>query len=366
MKTPWFYGYCKLLKIQKAIRQLNEKKSIRFCRNYQRLLHRNSFIQLLIINEILKDNLNLLEIKFGSKKYRQFFKRDIVIRLWIFALSPILDNQKSLTYFESKKIYEIFYLYLKKPFVQYVLFCKFSNFFSKKNKYWIISNISIEKKFFLNEVFKKKSKKLFLLKKIFKQLIIFHFKVNLKNHKQFSISKFLYSAKKKIYLPNSSPVEIFEYNTIVLFFLKKEFQGIYLDPKIYGLNFQFIKFSFLKNGMHFLGWFFRKSANYLKARISYKNLYSYRKEINKCFNKNQPIDKIFANFNSKIINWRKIYRNDYFFWQIWYWMKKRHKKRDIKWLYNYYWKKSTSKKWIFLVNEKIFVFSQQSEKQLDK
>ena len=359
MKTPWFYGYCKLLKIQKAIRQSNEKKrSIRFCRNYQRLLYRNSFIQLLIINEILKDN--LLETNFGSKKYRQFFKRDIVVRLWIFALSPILDNQRSLTYFESNKIYETFRRYLKKSFVQYVLFCKFSNFFSKKNKYWIISNISVEKKFFLNEIFKKKkSKKLFLLKKIFKQLVIFHFKVNLKTFKQFPVSKsFYYSAKKKLYLSNSVPVEIFEYNTIALFFLKKEFQGLYLDPKIYGLNFQFVKFSCLKNGIYFLGWFFKKSANHLKARASYKNLFSYRKEIKKCFNKNQPIDKIIANFNRKIINWRKIYRNDYFFYQIWYWMKKRHKKKNIKWLYNYYWNQSISEKWIFSVNDKIVIFSQ--------
>lgn len=357
MKTPWFYGYSKLLKIQKAIHHSNKKKNIRICRNYQRLLYRNSFIQLLIINEILKENFNLLEVKFGSKKYRQFLKRDIIIKLWIFALSPILNNTRSLTYFKPSKIYEIFCLYLRKPFIQYVLFCKFSNFFSKKNKYWIISNIPVEKKFFLNEIFKKeKSKKLFLLKKIFKQLIIFNFKVNLKNRKYFPISKPFYSAKK-ICLSNSHPIEIFEYNTIVLFFLKKEFQGIYLNPKIYGINFQFVKFSFLRNGMHFLGWFFRKNTNYLKVQVSHKNFSSYRKQINKCFNKNQPIDKILSNFNSKIINWRKIYKNDYFFWQIWYWIKKRHKKKNIKWLYNYYWKNSTSKKWILLVNEKIFIFS---------
>ena len=131
MKTPWFYGYCKLLKIQKAIRQSNEKKrSIRFCRNYQRLLHRNSFIQLLIINEILKDN--LLEMNFGSKKYRQFFKRDIVVRLWIFALSPILDNQRSLTYFESNKIYETFRRYLKNRLFNMFFFVNFQIFLVKK------------------------------------------------------------------------------------------------------------------------------------------------------------------------------------------------------------------------------------------
>nr|BBD21611.1 Group II intron, maturase [Rhipidosiphon lewmanomontiae] len=373
MKRPWFYGYSKLLKIQKAIHQ-SKKKNIRLCRNYQRLLHRNSFVQLLIINEILKeDNLNFLEIRFDSKKYRQFFKQDMIVRLWIFALSPILDNKRSLTYFQANEIYEIFYLYLKKPFVESVFFCKFSNFFSKKNKYWIISNISVEKKFFLNEVFNKNksSKKIFSLKKIFKQLVIFHLQVNLKHQKQFPISKFYYSAKKNFCLLNNnrlSNLEIFEYNTIVIFFLKQEFQGIYLDPRMYGLKFQFYKFCFLKNGIDFLGWFFKKNKNYLKVRASRKNFYNYKKELNKCFKKNQPLDKIISNIRMKILNWRKWYtrtkipRNNYFFWQIWYWLKKRHRKKSVKWLYSYYWEKSTSKKWILSVNKKIFIFSQEKEK----
>nr|YP_009519556.1 hypothetical protein [Udotea argentea]AYC65557.1 hypothetical protein [Udotea argentea] len=353
MKRPWFYGYGKLLKIQKAIKY-NAKKNIRSCRNYQRLLRRSSFIQLLIINEILQDNLNLLEVNFNSKKYRQFLKNDIIVRLWIFALFPILDNQKSLTYLKLAEIYKIFCLYLKKPFVQYVFFCKFSSFFSKKNKYWIMSNISVEKKFFLNSFTLKKKmnyqKKLFSLKQIFKQLTILHFQTNFKISKKIQKSKLRYSSKKNFCLTNSlfyNQIESLEYNNILIFFLEKEFKNMY-DPKIYGLNLQFNKFYLLKNGINFLGWFFKKNANYLNVKINQKNFHNYKKEIKKYFNTNQPIDKIIYNINNKILNWKKFYNptkryiNDYFFWQIWYWIKKHSRRKSFKYLYNYYWKKSTS------------------------
>nr|YP_009519631.1 hypothetical protein [Udotea flabellum]AYC65646.1 hypothetical protein [Udotea flabellum] len=407
MKRPWSHAYRKLLMIQKLIKHNAKKKNVRLCRNYQRLLNRNSFLQLLIINEILQENLDLLELKLSSKKYREFFRKNIVVQLWIFALSPILDNQKSLTYLKSMEVYVIFCQYLKKPFVQYVLFCKFSNFFSKKNKYWIMSNISIEKKFFLNVFTLKKmnsQKKLFSLKKIFKQLIILHFQTNFRIGKQIlkvgmggrsqrtrrrgkpsrgltgavdQLSrpnighKFTYSAKKVLCVTTnnllSHQIKIFEYNNILLFFLQKGFKSIYLNPKTYGLNIQFIKLYLLRNGLNFLGWFFLKNANHLNVKINQKNLHSYKKEIKKYFNKNRPIDKIISNLNRKILTWKKCYSseadyritkiNNYFFRQIWYWIKKHHRKKDIKWLYNYYWKKSTPTKWIFTINEEILIFS---------
>lgn len=41
--------------------------------------------------------------------------------------------------------------------------------------------------------------------------------------------------------------------------------------------------------------------------------------------------------------------NNYLFWKIWRWLKKRHRNKSSKWLYNRYWQKSTLNKWIFFM-----------------
>lgn len=172
--------YRKLFKFQKKIQE-TEKKNPRLCRNFQRRLYRSSSIQLLIINEILQLQLkrsrkkkeilyfqkineiyqsgftNQSPIRFSkliSKEYRYCLTRQIFNILWVFALSPILDNKKKdqiiLTGLKGSKIYPTIYTFLKQPFIQYIAISQFSNFFNRKNKYWILSNLLIEKKFFLN------------------------------------------------------------------------------------------------------------------------------------------------------------------------------------------------------------------------
>lgn len=160
------YTYRKLLKFQKKIQE-TERKNPRLCRNFQRRLYRSSSIQFLIINEILQLQLkrsryqcgftNQYPIIFSKlivKEYRYFLTRQIFNILWVFALSPILDNKKKdqiiLTGLKDSQIYPTIYTFFKKPFIQYIVISQFSNFFNQKNKYWILSNLLIEKKFFLN------------------------------------------------------------------------------------------------------------------------------------------------------------------------------------------------------------------------
>lgn len=172
--------YRKLFKFQKKIQE-TERKNPRLCRNFQRRLYRSSSIQLLIINEILQLQLKrsrkkkvsraipryrlgyqsgfsnqypIIFSKLISKEYRYFLTRQIFNILWVFALSPILDNKKKdqiiLTGLKDSQIYPTIYTFLQKPFIQYIAISQFSNFFNRKNKYWILSNLLIEKKFFLN------------------------------------------------------------------------------------------------------------------------------------------------------------------------------------------------------------------------
>ena len=181
----WTLSYQKLYKLQTKIQE-TEKKNPRLCRNFQRLLYRTSEFQLLIIHKILqiqfKRSFRLVEkksIAYGlcwpvtepifkqkrtlqeniifpkliSKEYRFFLTRQIMNILWVFALSPILENRKKdqviLTGLKSSQIYKIICTFLKKPF-QYLMISEFSNFFNKKNKYWILSNLLMEKKFFFH------------------------------------------------------------------------------------------------------------------------------------------------------------------------------------------------------------------------
>ena len=130
--------YRKLFKFQKKIQE-TERKNPRFCRNFQRRLYRSSSIQLLIINEILQLQLKrfkekkeilyfqkineiyqsgiaaryqypIIFSKLISKEYRYFLTRQIFNILWVFALSPILDNKKkkSNNSYRSKRFTNLF------------------------------------------------------------------------------------------------------------------------------------------------------------------------------------------------------------------------------------------------------------------
>nr|AYC63914.1 hypothetical protein [Flabellia petiolata] len=477
MKISWLIAYNKLLKIQKNIKY-SEKKNARLCRNLQRLLIRSRSIQLLLINEIIKitsgvcvykqkkqlifttKNIHptalkrprakaprwalghvrcpefvvndIQKLNITKTKYRQFLKEQIIIKLWILALLPMLDNNKSLTYQTSLQIHKTFRLYLKKPFVKYVLFCKLSNFFSEKNKYWIMSNILIEKKFLFNWL--RYKNKINPLESILKKLITLHL-----------MNSLVYPFGEESLSRN---LRFLEYNDILIIFLKKKLNIKYLNNfiKFYGLNLQFYLLENLENGINFLGWRFgprcaeapswptvgtlllptlapfelahggrlahsgkrlptpqcakaalkrlptvgalargarspkasaasvTSNPNTLKRHlsISNKSLYNNKKEIKKYLkiSKNQPIDKVIYGLNIKISALKrhggltkrsKI--NNYLFWQIWCWLKKRHKNKNSKWLYNRYWINSNPKEWIFASNNETLVLVKRPRKR---
>ena len=158
---------------------------------------------------------------------------------------------------------------------------------------------------------------------------------------------------------------------------KKNFQVIHKFcenyAQIHGLHLKFIKLFSLSQGIHFLGWFFQKKVSHFTGSISRANIQNHQKELKFYLktpaNKNKPIDHVISEFNQKILYWQKFYNcsiklskdkaarmNDYLFWLIWYWLKKRHRTRSSKWLYNRYWKKSTYRKWRFSDNNYTLIF----------
>ena len=175
---------------------------------------------------------------------------------------------------------------------------------------------------------------------------------------------------------------LMEYNGLILLALKKKrdlrfsHNSLIYYAQTHGLKIKFIKFYSLYQGLHFLGWFFQKKNRNFEGIISHKNINNHQKELKHCLktSKNKSIDKIIYELNQKILCWQKFYNcsiqfsktcsqidqksklNDDLFWLIWRWIKKRHINRSSKWLYNRYWKKSISRRWIFSSNQHTLIF----------
>lgn len=317
MKRPWKLAYQKLFYFQKKIAII---KTARHLRNSQRLLHRNRLVQLLVVQEF-----DLFDRKIVSKKYLTF---QIYSRLWVLSLWPICKQQniKFLTGRKSSEIYKILCTIFNNSNFHYIFIGQFQNYFNQKTKYWILSNIFIEKKFFLTWL-----------------------KLRALNYDH------SYSLLKIFFL-------FIESHRV---FLLLEYKNFYLIPLKNSSNSSSIVS--LKTGFYFLGWFFKKESLFSRE-ISHQNFQSHQNELRLLLkkSKNQPVDKVIDLLNKKICRWKNFYYplefsimnklNDYLFWLIWQWIQKRHPNRGSKWLYTRYWKKITAKKWIFFSNNETLIF----------
>lgn len=162
----------------------------------------------------------------------------------------------------------------------------------------------------------------------------------------------------------------FQYNNQILIALenKKDVKiiqnNIQYYAKYYKLDIFYQNFFNIHQGLTCLGWFLKKKKNKIYISISQINCKNHQNEIQKYLKttKNQSVDKIIYELNKKIISWQKFYgyknnlkMNNFLFWRIWYWTKKRHKNKSAKWLYKYYWKKSKAKSWIFSMNNETLI-----------
>ena len=390
--------YRQLFKFQKKIQS---EKNPRFCRNFQRLLRRKRYIQLLVIDRIIE---YIMFSKLTSKQYRHFLTCQIEDVLWVFSLSPLLENNhlKILTGQKSSKVYEDICRELRFPSTQHIVISQFSNYLNQRSKYWILSNLLIEKKFFLNWSIRNKYN--LSLKILFKNFLNCDFSNFLNNiydrssrGEPFVRQKFTsvpnYSKKKgqrgprgyeeqssvgeqslDVKINRKSIFDFVEYNGLLLLSLKtkKNYPLIqeYFNEyrKINGLKIQYMKVYSLQEGLNFLGWFFKKNTHSFFGGLSHSNRQSHEKELKSYLktSTNKPVDEILYGLNRKIICWQKFYScsmkltylqmNDFLFFQIWHWIRKRHRKQSSKWLYTRYWRKSTPKKWIFSANDETLVF----------
>lgn len=336
MKQPCLFAFLKLLKLQKKI----EISKPRLSRDFQRLVHRKRLVQFFVIHQFL------------SVHKKTVFQQDIKDILWAYSLAPFLENKKNyqtiLTGKQNLIIEKILFTVFKKPFIKEILIIKFSNFFSRRNKYWILSNLFIEKKFFLNCSEKT------VLKKTIKNFINLHFIMEVVGKRELQ--------KQNSHMLASLKYHCFEYNGFLILPLIKKLKKKNLQNYAHrhGLHLKLVKIENLYNGFYILGWFFiKKSKNCsclsLKDSRSIKN---QKKQIKKYLRKyhQMPVDQLIFGLNRKFIQSPKIVR-DYLFWKIWYWIKKRHSQKNSKWLYDQYWSQSTSHQWIFSTSTETLRFS---------
>nr|AYC64098.1 hypothetical protein [Johnson-sea-linkia profunda] len=373
----WTFAFRKLIKFQKKIAK--NQKNFRNCRNFQRLLRKTSFIQLLIIKEIFHQNSHFF---FDIRKFRFFLQQKIHHQVWILAISPIYNFPVFID-IKNPQLYPKLCLFFKQPTTHSILISQFSHFFNKKTKKWLLANLCIEKKYFFQRLRKTtpKSPEYNFLKKIVKNFIIFKFIEHFHCHGQsfhFSVFKNIHH-QKNAFQNNFKTFQqnFLEYNGFLLISLKtKKNQSIFYKcfdsfTQTFGLHIKFFKLYSLCEGFNFSGWFFLKNSTNFSGLISPQNFYHHKKEIQKYLKnptlKSQSIDQIIFELNRKILYWQKFYNcsmkfsqtcslmNNFLFCQIWLWIKKRHRNKSSKWLYNRYWKSSTSlsstnHQWVFSVN----------------
>nr|YP_009519374.1 hypothetical protein [Pseudocodium devriesii]AYC65368.1 hypothetical protein [Pseudocodium devriesii] len=334
-----------LFKLQ---RKIQKEKNMRRRRNLQRLLFRNRSLQFLILCDFIQYK---CETKFDfliwmQPKKRQSLLQNIRTQLWILVLEPCIDFHIQ---HQTPNISHT----LKKLGVQHIFLLQFSNDLNQIAKYWILSNILIDKKFFFYWV---KVKNSLPLKKLFLRFRIFDWKTHFSTLFKVPLLEF-----NNFYIqPIGIPTEI-----KTLDFQKSAHKK--------GLRIKFIKLISLEHGVSFLGWFFQNTYSGSEHSISRTNFDSFKEEIKKFLQKTsyQPLDKIIYNLKKKIWKWQHFYFfesqrtefndsliqfNEFLLWQLWRCLRMRHKNKSFQWLYIRYWKDSTSQKWVFNVNtEKLFI-----------
>nr|AYC64730.1 hypothetical protein [Boodleopsis sp. FL1161] len=364
----WNFIFRKIKNIQKRIKK--NKNNYRRCRNLQRLMLKTRFIQLLVIKQIYKQN-SFLFIEITNQHF--LLKKKIQYRLWILALSPLYTNSNFLD-IKDKKIYFKFCNFFKNPTTNYISVNYFSNFLNKKSKKWLLTNLFIEKKFFINWIIEIDylSSEYTLLRKIIKNLFFLQF-ISFFNKTQ----EILYLKKEYIYQKNQS-LNFIEYNGFFLIAFKNKknllvFQKyLFYFVQNHGLSLKYEKVCSLTQGLDFSGWIFQKKNNNFSAVISPKNLYNHQRQIRRYLKhpslKNKSVDQVIFELNQKIISWQKFYScsmkysqtcsimNKFLFRQIWVWIKKRSKNRNSRWLFERYWKQSKTKNWTFSLNDETLIF----------
>ncbi len=401
-KLHWKDIFYKLYKIQKRLASFSKKS--RKQRNLQRLIRMSFTIKLMVIRQLLTNSFlstnpfikNLSFFSEASPDYmnqiweynhiqlnilflqKQTYCNHILIQiqqiLWIFAFLPSHEKLSNHLNWQCRIGKTSWHMldFLKSKIqinrLEWICFFKFKLLLSKKIKIWLLQNYWIEKKFLLAFFYKNRhklnqSEQVYLLinKSIsFKYLL-----------KSFFLVILVTRLSKKIQSNLLIQKSVWILYTNLIIVGSQHFLSNYISDGITKFNESYKAFKIqslesqtLSKGFIIYGWFIQKKKNRLVQQIYHKNIRSHQLEI-KRFLKNAgnfAIDQVIYYLNQKIKMWKDTYLknashsirkklNNYLFWRIWYFLRKRHNTKGAKWVLQKYYLKQHDKKWVFQINQ---------------
>lgn len=381
----WSNSARQLIKYQKKIYTSNF--NFRQIRNLQRFLVKSVLIRLLLIHYILKNSytktnrhmkilgqnqfvyFNFIEelnvkmdiYSLSSSSYCFYLKQKIYTILWVLAIIPIQERFANRHYLQTrlapqnKYLVQIIHQTLVHDSVNYIHFIYIPFDLSAHLKYWLVKYTPLETKYLLywfqdiqNVSHRNAIDQIHLVNQSNLSLFVFF--------KAFYICCFIYFYKFK---KNRKPmIHWFHFNHLIYFNENFNRYFITTSPLIHKYD--------LTEGFNLFGWYLKKQNLYINQSISLGNIKYHQTELVKFLQNagTYPIDKVINMLNYKINIWKIYYLkkiantyivnqlNTYLFWRVWYFLKKRHKNRGMKWIIYHYFKKDTyTKKWIFSNNQ---------------
>ena len=382
-KVDWSQAIRQLLRGQRKIYKMN--LNIRKLRNIQRLIRKSFLNRALIVNYLIqskykKNTFNrlvkihtrkliyfnsIIELKFDINldeinrySYLIYIRTRLENILWLLAYLPIHEKLGTDRYLQNRLIDQNLEFIdsiehnLNKSSSDLIQLTNLAIILSPEVKYWLIKFSFFEKKYL---IYWFSNYQLFRYQNLIDQIQLDEYSIiSLYNIiRAFYRYCFIFFYNSKIM--NSNNIYWIHFNHLIT--VNDYFAFKTLPNTKYNLKNQFCIF----------GWCLQKRNLLIVKSISGGNIQSHQQEIVK-FLKNAgtyPIDKVIILLNYKIRIWKKYYLNQkrqlriikklntYLFHRIWYFIKKRHRNKGVRWLIYHYFKnnKITTRRWIFEYNQ---------------
>ena len=356
----------KLRNIQRLIRKSFSSRALIINYLIQNQYHQNTFNRfvkihkrkLIYFNSIIELNFDINLDEINRYSYWIYIRTRLENILWLLAYLPIHEKLSNDRYLQNRLIDQNRQLV---DSIEYNLNESSSDLIQLTNleiplssaaKYWLIKFSFFEKKYL---VYWFSNYQLFRYQNLIDQ-------IQLDEHSILSLYNIIRAFYRYcfIFFYNSRTLNL--NNIYWIHFNHLITLHDYCKLKTFSINKYNIKARF-----YLFGWCLQKRNLVIVRSISDGNIQSHQQEIVK-FLKNAgtyPIDKVILLLNYKIRIWKKYYLtqknqlriikklNTYLFHRIWYFIKKRHRSKGVRWLIYHYFKnnKITIRKWIFEYNQ---------------
>nr|AYC64195.1 hypothetical protein [Pseudobryopsis hainanensis] len=281
--------------------------------------------------------------------------------LWVLCLLPVVENRSHRCNFvrpgqESKRVFFTICEYIRAPQYSWVTTLKIFIPLNQRNKIQLLKNFYSEKKFLAAWFIARKSWPLpdrvsarygesicvqsLIDAWLSNQILEYLDALGYFNTLFYAHILFIFTTRPVFYRYNHREI-------------KKWLQSNLISPGGLSVNAQIhkSKTTSIKTGFDFLGWRFSRRRGRAITTISQSNVRAHCRELNQLLKSSGPKadDKTLVELNKKIHRWKNYYScahnlsetwsflNQWLFWRLWRWVKKRHHHQGSKWLYARYW-----------------------------